>query len=261
MQFKLTLKIDRKYGDNLPFNYQYEQSAVIYRILAQADTRYSLWLHENGYVLNGTKRFKLFAYSPFIFDKVKAIPQAGCLNIIGEKAIWFINFIPEKSTIGFIQGVFAHQRFTIGNKSFKVAFDVMGVEALSMPPISEDMYFQALSPVCVKLHEGNIIKYLAPSDPLFVKGIQKGLLSRYESLHGIPYPNNDDLQIEFVVDEAKKIKSKVITIKAGTPAETKVKGYLFSFRMKMPKELIKIAIEGGIGEQCSQGFGFIKMMK
>lgn len=258
MQFKITLKIDRKHGDNLPFNYQYEQSAVIYRILAQADKQYSSWLHENGYVLNGTKRFKLFTYSPFIFDKVKAIQQAGCLNIIGERAIWYINFIPEKSTTEFIQGIFTHQRFTIGNKSFKVAFDVMGVEALSSSPISEEMYFQALSPVCVKLHEDGRVKYLSPSDPLFVKGILRGLMSRYESLHGIPYSNNNDLQIDFVVDEAQKIKSKVITIKAGTPAETKVKGYLFSFWLKMPKELMKMAIEGGIGEQCSQGFGFIK---
>ena len=53
MKFKITLKIDRKYGDLLPFNYQYEQSAVIYRILAQADTQYSSWLHENGYDVNG----------------------------------------------------------------------------------------------------------------------------------------------------------------------------------------------------------------
>ena len=28
--------------------------------------------------------------------------------------------------------------------------------------------------------------------------------------------------------------------------------------MKAPLELMKIAYEGGIGEQCSQGFGFIK---
>ena len=60
MKFKITLKIDRKYGDLLPFNYQYEQSAVIYRILAQADTQYSSWLHKNGYQLNGSKRLKLF---------------------------------------------------------------------------------------------------------------------------------------------------------------------------------------------------------
>ena len=29
MKFKITLKIDRKHGDLLPFNYQYEQSAFI----------------------------------------------------------------------------------------------------------------------------------------------------------------------------------------------------------------------------------------
>ena len=38
MKFKITLKMNRAHGDLLPFNYQYEQSAVIYRILAQANT-------------------------------------------------------------------------------------------------------------------------------------------------------------------------------------------------------------------------------
>lgn len=261
MMFKITLRLNRRYGDLLPLNYQYEQSAVIYRILAQADRQYSSWLHENGYVVNGTKRFKLFTYSPFLFDKAKAILQAGCLNIIGEKATWYVSFIPEESTTEFIQGIFANQRFTIGNKQFKVSFDVMGVEALPSPTISDEMYFQALSPVCVKLHENGRIKYLSPTDPLFAKGIWKGLLARYESIHGTPYPGGNNLTMEFAVDETKKVKSKMITIKAGTPAETKVRGYLFSFRMKIPEDLMKRAIEGGIGEQCSQGFGFIKQIE
>ena len=59
----------------------------------------------------------------------------------------------------------------------------------------------------------------------------------------------------------KKIKSKLITIKTNTPAEAKVRGYLCSFRLKAPLELMKIAYEGGIGEQCSQGFGFIKKIE
>ena len=41
MKFKITLKMNRAHGDLLPFNYQYEQSAVIYRILAQANTQYA----------------------------------------------------------------------------------------------------------------------------------------------------------------------------------------------------------------------------
>lgn len=259
MKFKLTLKIDRKHGDLLPFNYQYEQSAVIYRILAQADTQYASWLHENGYQLNGSKRFKLFCYSPFIFEKVRPLPKEGCLNIIGERTTWYISFIPEKSTLEFFIGIFAHQSFTIGNKEHRVSFGVAGVEAMPMPPLSEDMTFQALSPICVKQHEDGKTVYLSPDNPKFAAGILKGLKARYESIHGQPFDMNDNA---FAFElTGNKVKAKLITIKANTPYESRVRGYLCSFRMKAPLELMKIACEGGIGEQCSQGFGFIEIKK
>ena len=257
MKFKIILKINRKFGDLLPFNYQYEQSAVIYRILAQADTRYASWLLENGYQLNESKRFKLFCYSPFIFEKVRPLLKEGCLNIVGERAIWYISFIPEKSTIEFIQGIFARQSFTIGNKEYRVAFDVVGVEATPMLQLSEEMTFQAVSPICVKLHEDSKTQYLSPDNPMFAEGILKGLKARYESIHGQPFDMGDKVFSFELTD--KKIKSKLITIKANTPSESRVRGYLCSFRMKAPLELMEIANEGGVGEQCSQGFGFIKM--
>lgn len=256
MKFKITLQTNRQYGNLLPFNYQYEQSAVIYRILAQADMQYSSWLHENGYLLHEAKRFKLFCYSPFIFEKVKPLPEAGCLDIIGEKAVWYISFIPEKSTLEFIQGIFAHQSFSIGNKEHRVAFDVIGVEAMSMPQLTEQIAFQAMSPICVKLHEDNKTQYLSPDNPMFADGILKGLKARYESIHGQPLDMNDKAFAFELTD--KKVKSKLITIKANTPYESRVRGYLCSFRLKAPLELMKIAYEGGVGEQCSQGFGFIK---
>ena len=256
MKFKITLQTNRQYGNLLPFNYQYEQSAVIYRILAQADMQYSSWLHENGYLLHEAKRFKLFCYSPFIFEKVKPLPEAGCLDIIGEKVVWYISFIPEKSTFEFIQGIFAHQSFTIGNKEHRVAFDVVGVEAMSMPQLTEQMAFQAMSPICVKLHEDNKTQYLSPDNPMFAQGVLKGLMARYESIHGQPF-DMENKEFSFELTD-KKVKSKLITIKANTPYESKVRGYLCSFRIKAPLELMKIAYEGGIGEQCSQGFGFIK---
>ena len=223
MEFKITLNINRIHGDLLPFNYQYEQSAVIYRILAQADTQYSSWLHENGYQLNGSKRFKLFCYSPFIFEKVRPLPKEGCLKIMGEKATWYISFIPEKSTLEFIQGIFAHQSFTIGNKEY----------------------------------QDNKTQYLSPDNPKYAQGILKGLMARYESIHGQPFDMKDK-EFSFELTD-NKVKSKLITIQANTPYESRVRGYLCSFRMKAPLELMKIAYEGGIGEQCSQGFGFIKM--
>ena len=119
MKFKLTLNIDRKYGDCLPMNYQYEQSAVIYRILASADKNYSTWLHNNGFQLDNGKRFKLFCYSRFIFEKYRVMPKAHCMNIIGNKVEWYLSFLPEKSTVEFVQGVFSFQHFIIGNKTIR----------------------------------------------------------------------------------------------------------------------------------------------
>lgn len=259
MKFKITLRRNIEHGALLPFNYQYEQSAVIYRILAQANTQYSSWLHENGYVLHDSKRFKLFCYSPFIFEKIRPLKDKGCLNIIGEKAIWYISFIPEQSTAEFIQGIFAHQNFMIGNKEYKVAFDVVGVEAIHNQNLSEEMEFQALSPICIKRHDNGKTHYLSPESPLFAKGILKGLKERYESIHGQAFEmSNNDFSFKLTDNE---VRSKLITIKANSLEETKVRGFICSFRIKAPLELMKIAYEGGIGEQCSQGFGFIKQIE
>ena len=78
MRFKITFRIDRSLGDCLPINYQYEQSAVIYKILSNADKAYSAWLHDNGFQLNNGKHFKLFCYSRFQFEKYRILRDAQC---------------------------------------------------------------------------------------------------------------------------------------------------------------------------------------
>jgi CRISPR-associated endoribonuclease Cas6 len=259
MKFKLTLNIDRKYGDCLPMNYQYEQSAVIYRILASADKNYSTWLHNNGFQLDNGKRFKLFCYSRFIFEKYRVMPKAHCMNIIGNKVEWYLSFLPEKSTVEFVQGVFSFQHFIIGNKDYKVAFDVVNIETLPEENLIEEESFRANSPICIKEKVGNNVKYLDPHDEHYVDGVLKGLLSRYEAFYQKPF-NGDLSSFEFkVLDETPK--PVLVTIKANTVNQTHVKGYMFKFILRAPVELKKIAYESGIGEQCSQGFGYIEKNK
>lgn len=256
MRFKLTLNIDRKYGDCLPLNYQYEQSAVIYKILGKADIEYSSWLHDNGFQLESGKRFKLFCFSRFIFEKFRLMPKTEYLNIIGNKIEWLISFLPEKSTQEFIQGIFANQHFIIGNKDYKVAFDVVNVELLPFPDFKPEMEFSCLSPVCVRERKDNCTFYLSPIDEHYAMALQKGLLSRYQSLYGSPY-QGDISSFHFELLD-KKPKSALITIKAGTPQETRVRGYFFRFKLSAPECLLQIAYDGGIGEECSQGFGCIE---
>lgn len=47
-------------------------------------------------------------------------------------------------------------------------------------------------------------------------------------------------------------------MKYGTSNQTKVKGYMFKFRIKAPIELLKVMYDGGAGSLCSQGFGCLK---
>lgn len=257
MRFKLTLHIDRSRGDKLPFNYQHEQSAVIYHILSQADESYATWLHDNGYQTDTGKRFKHFAYSRFSFGGYAIDKVSKCLVILSDWASWSISFLPEKSTQKFIQGLFANQHFIIGDKYHKVAFDIVGVEALPAIALAPEMSFRATSPVCVKEHVDNKIRYMSPGDANYGGAILKGLLSRYQTLTGTPF-TGDISDFRFTLS-GDKIKSALVTFKEGTPQQTFVKGYLYSFKMAGPEELLHLAAEGGIGEQCSQGFGYIEI--
>ena len=96
MRFKLQLEVNKNvFGNRLPINYQYEQSAVIYRILARADKDYATWLHENGYRMENGKTFKFFSYSRFMIEKYKVllwgIERSGFFNGQGKWAKGFEN--------------------------------------------------------------------------------------------------------------------------------------------------------------------------
>ena len=257
MRFKIRLKLNRKNGSIIPFNYQHEQSAAIYKIFSSGDAEYASWLHKNGFRHQDGKSFKLFNFSRFNFE-YRTITDVG-IEILKEDVTWFINILPERSTEEFINGLFSRQNITIGDKKYKVTFEIVGIEAEPPLHFTDEMIFQAESPVCVKLHKDNETKYLPPDSPSFSSAIHKGLIAKYETLNATTFPY-DPNEFEFKLTD-NNFRQKLITIKAGTPQETKVRGYTFTFSLKAPIELMKIAYEGGIGEQCSQGFGFIKEKK
>ncbi|MDR0547602.1 MAG: hypothetical protein LBG77_08535 [Dysgonamonadaceae bacterium] len=78
MRFLLTEGVDSEvFGNQLPLNYQYELNAFIYRAIAQADSEYAGWLHENGFRLNG-RSFKLFTFSRiYLFHNITSTKCKG----------------------------------------------------------------------------------------------------------------------------------------------------------------------------------------
>lgn len=254
MRFKLILQLDKRCGNRLPFNYQYEQMGVIYKILSLSSETYSNWLHNNGFELNG-KQFKLFTYSSLIIPSLQLDKEHGCLQIDSDTVEWHISFLPEKSTQQFIQGVFMEQTFQLGNRHHAVQFKVQSIEVLPALNCEEEAEFKTLSPMCISRREENgKTTYLSPADPYAKGAILNSLLNRYTAYYGKPYRGTLDYDFN-VLNEPK---SKLITIKADTPQQTRVKGFLCEFRMKAPKELMNIMYESGVAAKGSSGFGMVK---
>lgn len=259
MRFRLRLHVNKQaFGNELPINYQYEQSAVIYKILSRAGAKYASWLHDNGYKLESGKRFKLFSFSRLKIEK-RRIPQGSDrILILCEEVEWQISFLPEKSTERFIQGVFTNQTFEIGDKQSTVQFQVKNIEM--MPPLSyqPEMEFSTMSPICLKeKREDGSDKYMKVTDERVRGAILTGLLARYQAFYEKPYVGG--LDFDFVVLNTPK--EELVKIKADTPQQTRVKGYMCQFRIKAPQPLMHIMYESGIGEECSQGFGCVREIK
>ena len=259
MRFRLILEVNKHaFGSIIPINYQYEQSAVIYRILSSASEEYAAWLHDNGYKIESGKRFKLFCYSRFKIEQRKIITSIEGIKILSDTIEWQISFLLEKSTEKFIQGVFANQVFEIGDIRNVVQFRVRGIEVLPEPEYREDMLFSTMSPICLRVKkEDGGTEYMSPADERALPAIRSGLLSKYEAINGSKY--NDDSEIRFtLISEPKPV---LVKLKAWTPEETKVKGYMCQFAIRASEVLMKIMYESGIGEECSQGFGCVQLLK
>jgi len=53
-------------------------------------------------------------------------------------------------------------------------------------------------------------------------------------------------------------KPVLVTYKANTESESRVRGYMCKFRMKANQDLMKLAYECGVGMKGSQGWGMVK---
>lgn len=255
MRFRIQLQIQPEVmGRELPINYQYPLQAAIYRTLAKSDLEFSTWLHENGYQHNG-KSFKLFTFSNLIVPQYGIDRQRERLIVKSDLVTLYISFLPERSTLQFIQGLFMQQELQIADYISGVQFLVREIQV--MPPLDyhADMAFSTLSPICISMrNERGHMDYLAPTDPHYSLGILTGLLSRYDAIYGHPFNGTPHCHLQLLNEP----KSALIRIKAGTPNETRVRGYRYQFRIDLPAELMHIAYESGLGEKGSMGFGMIE---
>lgn len=256
MHFRITLHCPDEHPV-LPINYQYALSAWIYKVLQNADAEYAAFLHQKGYH-SGRKSFKLFCFSQLFIPKLYV--EGDRLHIQSPEISFTIGFYLDRPAEEFIRGLFAEQRFSVGDRHSRVNLIVRTVEVtpLQLPEGNAPVRIHTLSPVVIsrKRPDQSPDEYLHPDDPDFARLLFLNLLEKYAAATGREAPSWWDTTRFQFTPTGSAPRSKLVTIKSGTIAQTKVRGWLFDFDIDAPKELIEVGLSAGWGRMNAEGFGF-----
>ncbi|GAB4499823.1 MAG: CRISPR-associated endoribonuclease Cas6 [Saprospiraceae bacterium] len=255
MQFKITLRcLNEK--PVLPLSYNYELSAWIYRVLQNADAGYSAFLHQRGYS-TGRKSFKLFSFSQLNVPK-RSI-EGDRLHIQSREISFVIGFYLDRTAEEFVRGLFQEQQFSLGDRLSRARFAVQTVEMRppQLPNGPEPVRIRTLSPLVIarKRPDNAPDEYLHPDDPDFGGLLLLNLLDKYAAATGHEPPRFWDAAQFGFRPVGPAPKSKLVTIKSGTLAQTRVKGWMFDFELDVPRELLEVGLLAGFGKENAQGFG------
>ncbi len=258
MRFKITMFSNNDVA-KIPANYPYPLSAALYRIIAKGDAEYATFLHERGY----GKGFKLFTFSQIIcpFEI-----EGDRLTLLDKEVVFFVSFHLPKAMESFVKGLFQSEQIDIADKESRGSFKIKSVESLPNPLKDfkdheiVDIRVKPLSPMVVGLHnEHRNYDFLAPDDPRFTESIIYNWRNKIETCFDGESSAKAILLAE-VIFMKNPPKSRLITIKAGTPEETKIRGWMnFGLKITAEKRFVELLLNTGVGVYNSMGCGCVEV--
>jgi len=244
----------------VPINYGYPLSAAIYKILQQASPDYAAFLHDRGYAASSGRLMKLFTFSKLWIPGVRLEGE----TLKGNQEPWGLQVsspMLDEFVRNFMLGLFESSKLVLAVNKFHAEFLIEEIQMVPLPEFKSITRCKCLSPIVVStMHEkdGRVRPYYyRPYDEGLSIALQKNLLQKHQIIYGRRY---EDERIVFRIDPFASPKSKLITLKEGTEAETRIKAFETYFIMEGSTELMKVAWECGLGEHNSQGFGMIAVV-
>ena len=263
MQFRITFRLKHP-GQLLPFSYQYELSAWIYKLLATSNSEFAQFLHSQGYV-SGNKRFKFFVFSNLHIPKFE--PLDDRMKILSGQISFVVSFLVPQTGQEVILGLFKEQVLRLGDKISQVDLMVESVQML--PAVQLDgspIRFQTTSPLVVSKPEvgknGKLqAQYLSPLDKEYERYFWDNLKDKYFAASAHKLVSAKGFMGEYTFNcLSSSPKSRLLRIKAHTPAETRVKGFMYEFEVSAPPELLRLGLLAGFGTENALGFGAVKVV-
>lgn len=177
-----------------------------------------------------------------------------------------VSFHLPEAAQHFIKGLFQWQVLDLADKKSRVCCEVLSVEALPNPftgkKDNEIMSVQLdTASACIagiKNEKGNY-NFLSPDDERFAENLLYNWREKIRAVFGEAEATESVLVLE--VMQKPHTKSRLITIKAGTPEETKVRGFVnLSLKVMGEKRFVEMLWNVGAGLYNSFS-GFLKVKK
>lgn len=254
-------------GGSLPLNNQYELAGFIYKMLADADHKFANQMHRYG-ITEGLRSYKYFTFSRIHLDRNSYSFRGDHLELKQGKATWNVSFSLPATGFFLFQSLLDNRTLTVANNKHKAEFSIDEVAFINKD--SEQVkphIFRCESPICVSKPverlDGNIqASYLKPDHPEFSIRLIKNLWQKlYQLKPDHALCENKSILLDILQNHEYSIlsdpKSKLITLKNGQAGQTQVRGYLYEFKLDIPRPLIEVGLGAGMGEKNAMGFGMV----
>ncbi len=228
----------------LPIHYNYLVQAAIYNSI---DSKLANFLHEKGYV-DGSRTFKLFSFSllqgAYQMDRVRktiAFEREIQLTVSSPLPKFCQSLVSILLTKGGLRlGALELEIDKVKVRQFRVKENQVNIRTLS-PAV---LYSTLLRPDGRKY-----TVFFQPGEPDYTRLFNENLRKKYRALFEKEEPTG---AIE--VRPLGLQRMRIINYK-----DTVIKGYWGKLFLNGPKELLQLAIDGGIGSKNSQGFGCVEV--
>lgn len=254
----LTLN-SRREKQLIPINYQYPLSAAIYRIISKGDAAYASFLHKKGY----GKGFKFFCFSQINCPFKR---EGDRLKLSSHELSFYVSFHLPHAMESFVKGLFQSQQVDIADIKSKASFTIKSVESLPNPLQGHkeneivSLRLKPLSPIVTgPQDEKSHYNFLSPEDMGFASSIVYNWREKIKACYDEDTANAALLMVEIELMKNPP-KSRLITIKADTVAETKIRGWMnFVLKVTGEKRFVELLLNVGAGVQNGQGMGMVEM--
>lgn len=235
----------------LPLDHQYYTGAWIYRVLQSASPRYAGLLHDNGDNPGG-RAYRYFNYSPLQFRKASIDNMQRLIEIKDPVVQLQVGFHRDKTAGIFLRGLQQQNLVYIGNGRHGIRLQIESIRELNLPPARFRIRWLTLSPVVISQSNpaGKYSRYLSPDDKNYAAMICSNLLRRAGA-------EKENIPLNFKAHVSGR--PRLVTIKAGSNQQSRIKGYQYSFTLSAPPHIQQLLWNCGLGEKNSTGFGWCEI--